>query len=152
MSTQSWVNPAALEAAQHELEAVDREMRPLLERRQRIEKQISLARELMDLQSGGSPNDTCGHADASSNEADHQPPGPTLVDAVPMVLAKHGPLRPAEIKTRLSSVGFNQQHNDNYFYTVISRLTKSGTIVRRDDKRLSMPNGQTASSPNGAMH
>jgi hypothetical protein len=77
----------------------------------------------------------------------------TLVEAVPLVLKRLGPLKPSAIKERLSEVGFTQPYNDNYFYTVISRLHKAGAIVRTPDKRLAVQNTESATAqPNGAVH
>lgn len=75
------------------------------------------------------------------------------MDAVPAVLRKFGPLKPSGIRERLVDVGFTSNYNDNYFYTVISRLSKSGAIVRTADKQLAVPDAAGESQGNGsAMH
>lgn len=153
MIKHSLVSSDGLAEAERELKEIDDQIKPLMERRQRVEKRLVLAHQLQDLESGDGPNPLPPSPSITQNSGQEASVrGPTLVDAVPQVLRQNGPLRPAEIKERLSTVGFHQKHNDNYFYTVISRLSKAGTIVRLPDRRLAIPDSQAVPSGNGAMH
>jgi len=140
-----------LQLDERKLREIDAELAPKLAERAVVEKRVALRRELLAL-SDGQPDDVSLSTPTQAGLDNTQQHSITLVEAVPKVLRDHGPLKPSEIRSRLSSVGFTQSYNDNYFYTVISRLSKSGAIIRTPDKKLAVPTPQEASSSNEAMH
>ncbi len=153
----SLINKADFVQLERERDAIKKTIEPQLQRLSAIEKRIELASQLRaieaqdqssqvtNLESKPSPGLTPSAQNATSNGSS------TLVDAVPLVLKEHGPLKPAEIRARLGDVGFLQPYNDNYFYTVISRLHKAGAFVRLPDKRLALP-PDSSTAKSGAMH
>ena len=152
----SIINEDRLSALNLERDKVKAQIEPLQSRLTQLDRAIAMANELMSLADGAEPPvAVTRQPEASPMPEDQAAPhgGPTLVDAVPAVLRKFGPLKPARIRERLADVGFTSNYNDNYFYTVISRLSKSGAIVRTPDKQLAVPDVASASQGNGsAMH
>jgi hypothetical protein len=56
-----------------------------------------------------------------------------MTEAVPAILAStHRPMKPREIKKALSARGFTEEQLGNYFYTVLMRLSKRGTILKQN--------------------
>lgn len=153
MSTEELAR-AYLSAVRQEVDDLRVKIEPFLRDYERAKERLAAAERCLALEAPQQGPALVGPVDASSErEAPIAASGPTLVEAVPMVLQAHGPLKPAAIRERLNTVGFNQSYNDNYFYTVISRLSKVGAIVRLPDKRLSMPAPKDdAAQTSGSMH
>jgi hypothetical protein len=54
-----------------------------------------------------------------------------MTEAVPEILgSRPRPMKPKEIRAALAAKGFKEEQLGNYFYTVLMRLTKRGTIIK----------------------
>lgn len=151
MSDRPLVIEDALRLEVAERDEIKRKIADLSAQLERKEKRISMALELL----GDTQQDASQFSPKpATQETVITPSAPslTLMDAVPLVLKKFGPLKPGAIKPYLADVGFTNSYNDNYFYTVLSRLNKTGVIGRTADRRLACPAPDAGAADGGSMH